>query len=504
MTRVLLLFVVANILAFSDQGNVAVQAARIWRMTNERPIIDQFFQLLSMPNVASNLDAMKNNAEAIRKMMEQRRIRTELIQLDGAPPLIFGEVATPGATQTVVFYAHYDGQPVDPSQWTGSKPFEPVLRDGMLEAGGKIIPLPAEKFQPEWRIYARSASDDKAPIVAMMAALDGIRAANVPLRSNLKFVFDGEEEAGSPHLGSFIRGIQGRLAGDVWVFCDGPVHQTRKQQVVFGVRGSAGMQITLYGPKKELHSGHYGNWAPNPAMMLARLLASMRDDDGKVLIPGFYDDVEPLSDAEKQALAAVPNLEADLKKEMGLGRAEGAGRRLEELINLPALNIQGVASANVGAQSRNVIPANATASIGLRLVKGMDHRRTIDKVIDHIRKQGYHIVNSEPDDATRAQHAKICRITGRDGGYNAVRAPMDLPVSKKVVDAVKSARGEVILMPTLGGSLPIAPIAEIMKTPVVIVPIANHDNNQHAHNENLRIQNLWDGIETMAALMGMQ
>jgi acetylornithine deacetylase/succinyl-diaminopimelate desuccinylase-like protein len=274
--------------------------------------------------------------------------------------------------------------------------------------------------------------------------------------------------------------------------------------VVFGVRGSAGLQITVYGPKKELHSGHYGNWAPNPAMMLARLLASMRDDDGKVLIPGFYDDVEPLSDAEKQALAAVPNLEAQLKAEMGLGRSEGAGRRLEELINLPALNIQGISSANVGAQSRNVIPASASASLGVRLVKGMDHRRTLEKVIDHIRKQGYHVVTGDPDDAARAQHAKICRISGRDGGYNAVRAPMDSPVAKKIIDAVKSARGEVILMPTLGGSLPVAPIADTMKAPVVIVPIANHDNNQHAHNENLRIQNLWDGIETMAALMGMQ
>jgi acetylornithine deacetylase/succinyl-diaminopimelate desuccinylase-like protein len=203
MKRALSLFAIANILAFSDQGNVAVQAARIWRMTNERPIVEQLFQLLSIPNVANNLDDMRRNADAIRKMMEARRIRTEVIQLDGAAPLIFGEIATPGATQTVIFYAHYDGQPVDAAQWTGSRPFEPVLRDNALEAGGKIIPLPAEKFQPEWRIYGRSSSDDKAPIVAMMAALDGIRAANVPLRSNLKFVFDGEEEAGSPHLESF-------------------------------------------------------------------------------------------------------------------------------------------------------------------------------------------------------------------------------------------------------------------------------------------------------------
>ena len=216
--RVLFLFAIANILAFSDQGNVAVQAARIWRLTNERPIIDQFVQLLSIPNVARNLDDMRRNAEAIRKLMEARRIRTELIQMDGAPPLVFGEIATAGATQTIIFYAHYDGQPVDPAQWTGSKPFEPVLRDGPLESGGKVIPLPADQFQPEWRLYARSTGDDKAPIIALLAALDGMRAANVPARSNIKFVFDGEEEAGSPHLATLIRGMQGRLAGDVWNF----------------------------------------------------------------------------------------------------------------------------------------------------------------------------------------------------------------------------------------------------------------------------------------------
>lgn len=502
--RMFILLVIASMAAFSAQSNTAAQAARSWRMTHERAIADEFIELLSIPNVARNRSDMLRNAEAIKQHMDRRGIRTELIEQPDAPPLIFGELVIPGAIQTIIFYAHYDGQPVEPSQWTGSQPFEPVLRDAPVESGGKIIPLPSTTFHPEWRLYARSTGDDKAPIVALLAALDGLRAAKVPLQSNIKFVLDGEEEAGSPHLDAYIQRMRDRLAGDIWIFCDGPVHQTRKQQVVFGVRGSTGLQITIYGPHKELHSGHYGNWAPNPAMMLARLLASMRDDDGKVLIEGFYDDVEPLSDSEMQALAAIPNLEGALKQEFGLARTEGGGRRLEELINLPALNIQGLASAGVGPQSRNVVPATASASIGIRLVKGMDHRRAVEKVVEHIRRQGYHIVNGEPDAATRARYPKICRIARGNGGYNAVRVPMHSPIAKKVVAAVQSARGDVILMPTLGGSLPIAPIAEIMKAPVIIVPIANHDNNQHAHNENIRIQNLWDGIEVLATLLAME
>jgi acetylornithine deacetylase/succinyl-diaminopimelate desuccinylase-like protein len=494
-----LLLIFANAAAFSDQS------VRNFRETHERAIVEEYISLLSIPNVARNLEDMRRNAVHIRAMMERRRIRAELLEVPDSPAVVYGELQTPGATQTVIFYAHYDGQPVEPGQWRDSPPFLPILRDASLEAGGKVIPLPSPggRFDPEWRIYARSASDDKAPILGLMTALDALRAARVPLRGNIKFFFDGEEEAGSPHLAAIVSRYKAKLAGDVWIFCDGPVHQTRRQQIVFGVRGSAGLNITIYGARRELHSGHYGNWAPNPALMLARLLATMRDEEGRILIAGFYDDVEPLSEAEKKALAALPDIEESLRRELWLARTEGNRMRLEELITLPALNIRGLSAAAVGAQSRNVIPATATASIGIRLVPGMDHKRVVDKVVEHIRRQGYHIVESEPDEATRLRYPRICRVT-RSGGYNAVRAPMDLPISKKIIRAVQAARGDVVLLPTLGGSLPIAPIAEVMKAPVIIVPIANHDNNQHAHNENIRLQNLWDGIETMAALLTLQ
>jgi len=478
------------------------EAARKWRESRERVIIDEYIALLSIPNVARNLEDMRRNATHIRGMMERRGIKTELLEVPGAPAAIYGELLTPGATQTLVFYVHYDGQPVEPAEWKDSGPFQPVLRDKALTAGGKVIALPpaGERFHPEWRLYARSTGDDKAPIVTLLTALDALKAAKIPLRSNIKFFFDGEEEAGSPHLAAILEKHKSKLAADAWIFCDGPVHQTRKQQVVFGVRGSTTFNLTVYGPNRELHSGHYGNWAPNPAAMIARLVASMRDDEGRVLVPGFYDDVEPLSEMEKKALAAVPDIDRELREELGLGRTEGNGLRLETLITLPALNIRGLSSAGVGAQSRNVVPSTATASIDIRLVKGMDAKRAVDKVIAHIRQQGYYVTEQEPDDAMRKMYPKICRVS-RPGGYNAIRAPMDSAIAQKVIEAVRRARGDVILLPNMGGSLPIAPIADAMKAPVIILPIANHDNNQHAHNENMRIQNLWDGIETMAALL---
>ena len=476
-------------------------AARKWRESHEPAIVREYIELLSIPNVARDRANLRRNAEFIERMYQRRGVRTRILEAPNTPPAVYGEIRTPGATQTLMFYAHYDGQPVEPKEWFNNDPFKPTLLDKPLDAGGKPIPLPA-RFDPESRLYARSAGDDKAPILAFATALDALKAAAIPLKSNIKFFFEGEEEAGSPHLAALLSEHKDLLKADLWLFCDGPVHQTRRQTVVFGVRGATGFNLTVYGPKRELHSGHYGNWAPNPAMMLARLLASMKDDDGRVLIDRFYDGIAPLGDLEKQALAGMPKQDAALRRELQLARADGSGEALEGLLNYPSLNIRGLASAGVGAQSRNVIPTEATASLDIRLVKGVDHATAIERVRAHIRKQGYFITDRDPDEDTRLTRAKIAKMVVSDG-YDALRTPMDLPIARKVIAAVESARGKVIRMPTMGGSLPLSIFDDVLKTPVIIIPIANHDNNQHGHNENMRIQNLWDGIETMAALLAM-
>jgi len=497
----LCLWLVLSAESFAQTSPAAV-VAKSYRQTHEHEIFAEYVNLLSIPNVASDKANIGRNARTIATMLERRGVKTRLLEVPDAPPVVYGEILTPGATRTLIFYAHYDGQPVEPAMWAGGDPFKPILRSAALEAGGKDIPVPAkgETFDPEWRLYARSTGDDKAPVIAICAALDALKAGGISLNSNIKFFFEGEEEAGSPHLEKIVEKYRDLLKADAWLICDGPVDQTRSQQIYFGARGVTGIEITVYGPRRELHSGHYGNWAPNPALMLSKLLASMKDDDGRVLIKYFYDGIEPLSETEKRAFAEAPDNEALLKRELGLGWSEGAGKKLSELINQPSLNIRGLVSSSVGATARNVIPSTATASLDIRLVKGVDHLTAVDRVIAHIREQGYHVVDSDPDAATRLQYPRIAKVV-REGGYNASKTSMDLPISRAIIAAVESAHGRVIKMPTLGGSVPLYIFTDNLKTPCIGIPIANHDNNQHSANENMRLQNLWDGIETMAALL---
>jgi acetylornithine deacetylase/succinyl-diaminopimelate desuccinylase-like protein len=487
------------------QNSPAAMAARQYRQQHEHEIMAEFMQLLALPNVAVDTPNIRRNAALITQMLEKRGVQTRLLEVPNAPPVVFGEIKTPGATRTLIFYAHYDGQPVEPAKWVGGDPFNPTLRSASLETGGRDLPVPAKSqpFNPEWRLYARSSGDDKAPILAICAALDALRAQQIKLNANFKFFFEGEEEAGSPHLLSLAEKYRDLLKADAWLICDGPVDQTRRQQLYFGARGVTGFELTVYGPRRELHSGHYGNWAPNPALWLAKLLASMKDEDGRVLVKGFYDGIEPLSASEKRAFAEAPDNDALLKRELGLGWSEGGGKKLIELLNQPSLNIRGFVSSSIGATARNVVPSTATASLDIRLVKGLDHRRAVDLVVEHIRAQGYYISETEPDDATRLKYPKLVKLV-RQSGYNAAKTSMDLPISQAVIGAVESAHGKIIKMPTLGGSVPLYIFTDHLNTPCIGVPIANHDNNQHSANENIRLQNLWDGIETMAALLTMK
>lgn len=482
--------------------NPASQAARQWRQQHERAIMDEFISLLAIPNIAADRANIQRNAETIARMMEKRGIAAKLVSVPGGNPVVFGEIKTPGATRTILFYAHYDGQPLDPKEWA-SPPFTPTLRDKQIERDGQVIALPAagKPFDPEWRLYARGSADDKAPIIAMLAAVDAIHAAGLKLKSNVKFAFEGEEEAGSVNLAKTLAANKELFAGDVWLSCDGPLHQTRRQSITFGARGISTVDITVYGPRGELHSGHYGNWAPNPAMMLVQLLASMKDASGRVLVDHFYDGIEPLSETEKRAVAEAPDVDADLMREFWLGSTENAPMKLAELINLPSLNIRGMASSRVGNQASNVIPATATVTIDMRLVKGMDPRQTADRLIEHVRKQGFFVVDQEPSADVRRAHPKVALIVRRNA-ENPHRISMDLPISQEVIRTVESARGPAVKIPTSGGTGPDVAEAVLAMTEIGI-PIGNHDNNQHSYNENLRLQNLWDGIELMAALLTM-
>jgi len=477
---------------------------------NAGSIIHEFTGLLTLPNVAAEPVGQQKTAAFIMEMMNKRGIqKVQLLNAStpGTPPAVYGEVNVPGAKQTLIFYAHYDGQPVNPAQWSKElDPFQPKLFSNAIDKGGVNRPFPADgNYNPEWRIYARSASDDKAGVDAILNAYEAICKTGLMPGCNLKFFFEGEEEAGSPHLNEILEKYRPLLQSDLWIICDGPVHQSGKKQIVFGVRGDTHLDLTVFGSKRPLHSGHYGNWAPNPALMLAKLLASMKDDNGRVTIKGFYDDVTPLTPFERKALAEVPEVDAQMKQELGISAVEMQGVTLGEAINQPSLNINGMQSGNVGKLASNQIPTYAIAVIDLRLVLGNDWKKQQQKVIDHIKAQGYYIVDHEPTDEERKQYAKIIKVIPGQDGYNAQRTSMDLPIIKNVIAAVKATTNDlVVLQPTMGGSLPLFLFEKYLNASTITVPIANHDNNQHAENENIRIGNLFDGIETMASLMMMR
>lgn len=507
----LLLATVAALVAAPVAAQSGADAARAYREAHEAAIVRDFAELLSYPNRASDREDIERAAAYIEGRLESVGVDAELLRVGDAPPIVYGELRVPGATRTLGVYVHYDGQPVDPSNWT-HPPFEPTLYTRSMEDGGAPIALPrdGQEVDPEWRLYARSAGDDKAPIAAIVPVLEAFRERGVTPTSNLVFFFDGEEEAGSAHLEEYLRTYRDRLDDiDVWLFFDGPAHQTGRPQLTFGVRGVTGMEVTVYGATRNLHSGHYGNWAPDTPLVLADLLRSMKDPyTGRVLVEGWYDSVDPLGTEERAALEALPPVDDDLKREMGLGWTEGEPETLPERLLVPALTIRGLTSGNTGALARNVIPNEAVAALGIRLVKGNDPEHMRSLIENHIRSQGFHVVREDPDMATRLRYPKVAKVTA-GGGYPAARTSMDDAYVRQVIDAAGTAAdrafgaGSLVLTPGLGGSLPLYLFTEVLEQPFVNVPVANHDNNQHAPDENLRIANLWYAIDLYAALLTM-
>jgi acetylornithine deacetylase/succinyl-diaminopimelate desuccinylase-like protein len=477
-------------------------AVRAYQQAHDTEILRDLAEFLAMPNLASDSVNIRRNARHIVQMLERRGAQARLLETPGAPPAVYGELRTPGARRTVMFYAHYDGQPVDTAQWA-TPPWSPTLRSRALAAGGEVIPLPTRpgSVEGEWRMYARSASDDKSPIIAFLSALDALRATGIQPSVNLKFYFEGEEEAGSDHLRDALTRHRALLDADVWIFGDGPVHQSRRQQISFGVRGVMGVELTVYGPARALHSGHYGNWAPNPLVLLAHLVASMRDRDGRILIDGFYDDVQAPTAAERGAIAAAPAADSALRLELLLAGTESDNARLMERIMLPALNVRGISGGGVDRLAANAVPTHANASIDFRLVPRQTPARVRALVEAHARHQGFFVVHREPTREERLTHARILQLRWEEG-YPASRADMSSAPSRAVIRAVEMGTGErAIIVPTSGGSLPLHHFTEVLHAPLVTVPIVNHDNNQHAANENLRLQNLFDGMQVYAAIV---
>ena len=454
---------------------------------HEKQIVGELLELLAIPNVAADRANIRRNAEHLHSLLTRHGLQGEILETAGNP-LVYGALNVPGATRTVLFYCHYDGQPVDPSKWNQPDPFTPVVRGEGRDA----------------RVYARSAADDKSPIVALVAALDALKDAGLVPTSNVRIVLDGEEEASSPSLVPAIARYRDKLRADVMVILDGPAHSSGRPTLVYGARGIATLDLTVFGPRSGVHSGNYGNWIPNPAMRLASLIASFKDDDGRVRVAGYYDAVAPLTPEERAMLDAVPEDGARMLEAFGVASPERAYPRLQDALQHPTLNVRGMTSAFVGAGARTIVPDRATAALDIRLVKETPAADLAARIRRHIEKEGFQLVDGEPDAATRAKYSKLARLTMNGPVMNAFRTPTSDPHARAILAAMTKTFGAPpVQLRTLGGSVPIAPFIEALGFPALLVPIVNFDNNQHEDNENLRLGAFFDGIVTIAAVLRM-
>ncbi|MFP3891666.1 M20/M25/M40 family metallo-hydrolase [uncultured Ralstonia sp.] len=470
----------------------------------------EWVDLLALPNDATvPADIQKNASWLVNAFTRHGFAARELA--NGNKPMVYAEYSAPAASggtprKTVLFYMHFDGQSVTPSQWAQRSPWEATLKS--RAADGKWQTLPIDKLyagpvDPEWRLFARSSSDDKAPIVMFLAAFDALRAAGVEPAVNIKVILDSEEEKGSPSLGKVIGDNLALLRNDGMVIFDGPMHQSNRPTLIFGNRGVLAVQLKVFGASQGLHSGHYGNYAANPAQRLASLLATMKDDEGRVTIPGYYTPVK-LDDQARRIMAAVPDDEAALRKRLGIAKAERVGANYQEAMQYPSLNIRGIASGDVGEKARTIVPEVAIADIDIRTVPETSPEYLFGLLKQHVEKQGYHLVSGEPTAEERARYPKLAALTAGEvsASSSAARTDLNAPVSRWLQHAMQDTYGEApVQIRMMGGTVPTGAAVQALRAPFVIVPLVNADNNQHSYDENMRLGNYRDGIRTVMGIL---
>ncbi len=463
--------------------------------------LQELKDFLSIPNDALNVDDIDKNLGWLESAFEKRGFSTEILPTTRTP-LFFAERKFKSAKKTVLFYMHFDGQGIDPSKWHQPNPYEAVLKE-KKETGYEIISWDKTKENPnpEWRVFARSSSDDKGPIVMILSAMDLLdKHLKGKSKINIKVILDGEEEKGSQHLPAAVLKYNAKLLADYLIINDGPMHLSAQPTLVFGCRGITSVVLTTYGPRTPQHSGHYGNYAPNPVFGMAKLLASMKDDDGRVIIPGYYDGIE-FSEAIKKVLQAVPDDTLKIHKIIGIAQSEKVGSNYQESLQYPSLNVRGIQAAWVGAQTRTIVPEKAMASIDIRLVPESNPEKLKALLKKHIEQQGYYVIDSVPTEKERLTHAKILTFEAGKATM-AFRTAIDSEMGNWLERTVASGLGHApIKVRIMGGTVPIAPFINALEIPAVIVPLVNTDNNQHSPNENLKIWNFTNGIQTFLALM---
>lgn len=497
-----LLLVVASVLI-----STASWAENNWdkSISDDLPfVIEKHRRFVSIPNVSAVKADMYKNVDFIKPEFEKLGFNVQLLE-SSTLPVFFADKIIDVKAKTILFYFHLDGQPVNPDNWDQEDPFTPVLKE--QNGKGEWVTIDwsniNKRIDPEWRIFGRAAADDKGPVTMVLSAMKLLEDEGTALAYNVKIILDLQEEAGSHGFLSTLEKYKNHYAADYMIIMDGPAHNSNKPTLTFGCRGVAWFSMTVYGAKLPQHSGHYGNYAPNPVFSMSHLLASMKNDNGRVTIDGYYDGIE-IGPEIKALLAYVPDNENEIRLGLGIHQSDDVGRGYQESLQYPSLNVRHIETSWKGPGVKTVIPEFVTAHIDVRLVAETDGAQQLRKIKNHIQKQGYLLLDREPTDTERLQNRKIVKFEGHPG-VNAFRTDMNTPIGQKLISNLEILYGEKpVTIRTMGGTVPIIPAIKTLNIPAVIVPMVNMDNNQHNPNENLRIGNIIQGIKMSMSILTMK
>ncbi|QBA63530.1 M20/M25/M40 family metallo-hydrolase [Muriicola soli] len=465
-----------------------------------RHAIDELVQFVAIPNDALDEADINRNISWLTNRFNERGFNTSVLPTEGRP-LFFAALPMEDEKPTVLIYMHFDGQSVDAAKWNQPNPYKVELK-ALDNEEFKTISFDElkEDVNYEWRLFGRSTSDDKGPIIMLLNAIDLLRKDNKTIPFNIKVILDGEEEKSSKPLPVAVKNYRDLLLADFLMINDGPVHPSGKPTVVYGCRGITTLSLTTHGPVLPQHSGHYGNYAPNPGFLLAKLLAGMKDAEGRVTIPNFYKGIE-IDEATMEVLKSVPDDNAEINANLAIHSPDKVGSFYQESLQYPSLNIRGMGSAWIGEKARTIVPASATAEIDIRLVPESDGRILKNLVRSFIKDQGYYLTDSIPTREERMTYPRI--ITFREGSVtDAFRTDLDNRYGDFLVRSLNEGfEQQVVQIRIMGGTVPIAPFVNELQIPAFIVPMVNPDNNQHSPNENLRIGQLAYGIKAFYQIL---
>ena len=499
--NVVIIVIVSLIYNFTFSQNVNYNDLDTLALKYAKSSIEELAEFFSIPNDAIYPEQIIPNVIWCENAFQKRGFKTQRLETETVP-LLLATRNYQDAEKTVLIYLQVDGQPVDTTKWHQPDPYVPALKERDANGDWQIIPWENLKgdMNRDWRIFSRSASDARGPDMMFLKAMDIINDTNFNPNFNIKVILDFEEELGSPQLPKAVTTYKNELAADMLVIFDGPRHLSNEPTLSYGARGIATISLEVYGPRVPLHSGNYGNYAPNPARKLSQLLATLWDNDGRVTIPTWYDGIK-ITDEVKNILQQVPDDEQQIQKDFGIADTENIGANFQEAIQYPALGILGMEAAWVGNETRTIIPASAIAELNIRLVKETDGNRMVALVKKHIEDQGYYLIENAPTEEERMTHKKIARFNAKVS-YDAFRTEFDTQIGAWLRRGMRTAFGkEPIQIRTMGGSIPISPFVVTLGLPAVGVPTVNPDNNQHSPNENIRLGNYIDGIKTITAIL---